>query len=305
MLRYFARRGISSFGVLIGLLSAVFVVTHLVGDPARLVLPLEHSNEQYVAVRHALGLDRSLAEQFISFITSAVHGDFGISVWQGVPALQLVLNRLPYTVLLAAVVVALAAAVGVAVGTIAGYRPGRRADWFINLLTITGPSLPEFWIGTVLVIVFAVQLRWLPTSGFESIAGLALPVLTLLPRPIGRIAQVARSGVAGESQQAYATTARAKGLSEGKIRRVHVLPNAALPIVTVIADEAAALLNGAVIVEVVFAWPGIGFLTQQAIERRDFPVIQAVVLVAGITIIVLNLISDLAYARLNPLVRLT
>lgn len=303
MTAYILRRLIHSLFVLIGLTVVVFLITRLIGDPARLMLPLEATDEQYRALRLRLGLDDPLHVQFGRFALDLARGDLGLSIWQGVPAAQLVLERFPATLYLAFAVISFALLIAVPMGTLAAVRPRSLADRATTTLSILGVSMPTFWLALMLIIVFAVQLRWFKTSGYGGPEYLVLPVLALSAQHIGRIAQVVRSCMLDELSKIYVTTARAKGLSERATVYGHALRNAAIPIITLTGDEIAGLVNGSVVIEVIFGWPGIGLLAIAAIERRDLPLIQADVLLVAAVVVIINLAVDLTYAYLDPRIR--
>lgn len=281
----------------------VFLIGHLIGDPASLILPPEASREQVLALRKSMGLDDPLYVQFARFAGNLAVGDFGESLWQRVPALPLVLQRLPATLYLSFVTMLIAVPLAVVLGTISAMKPRSIADRVVTIFSLGGVSIASFWLGLMLILVFAVELRWFRTSGFGGFEYVILPALTLAFSPIGRISQVTRSSMLDECSKPYVTTARSKGLSERVCIFYHSLKNAAIPVITICGDQWAGLLNGAVVVETVFGWPGMGFLLIQAIERRDLPLVEAAVFVIAVTIILLNLLVDLAYAYLDPRVR--
>ena len=289
--------------VLAGVLVIVFVIGHMIGDPARLMLPPEAPREQYLALRKSLGLDDPLYVQFIRSASKWVTGDFGDSLWQRAPAMPLALQRLPATLQLTFVAMLLAIPLAVALGVVSATKPRTVADRVLTVLSLAGVATADFWLGLMLILFFAVQLGWFRTSGYGGWEYITLPALTVAFRPIGRIAQVARSSLMDEMSKQYVVTARGKGLPERTVMFYHVLKNAAIPIITLCGDETASLLNGAVVIETVFAWPGIGILLIQAIQRRDLPLIEASVFVIAVMIIILNLLVDLTYAGLDPRVR--
>ena len=302
-MRYLARRLFHSIFVVVGVIMVVFLVMHMIGDPARLMLRPEATQEQYLALHRQLGLDDPLYIQFGRFLSGLMRGDFGDSLWQRVPALPLVLQRLPATIYLTAVTVTMALPTALVLGVLAALKPRAALDRVITVLSLGGVSTADFWLGLMLILLFAVRLDWLPTSGFGGPQFVVLPALALAFRPVGRISLLTRSTVLDELSKAYVTTARAKGISERIVLFYHTLKNAAIPIITLAADEMAALLNGAVVIETVFAWPGIGILLIQAIEHRDFPVVQAAVFVIALMVVALNLIVDLTYSIIDPRVR--
>ena len=294
------RRFVHSLLVLLGLVVVVFFVTHSLGDPARLMLRPEATEEQVQALRDSLGLNDPLLVQFGRYMGNVARGDFGDSIWQRVPALPVVLDRIPATLYLAGVTLALALPLAVILGIVSAIWPRSPADRVVTIVSLTGVSTADFWLGLMLILVFAVRLTWLPTSGFGGAEYVILPALALAFRPLGRVSQVVRSSMLDELNKNYVTTARAKGLRERGVVLFHTLKNAAIPIITLSGDEAAALLNGAVVIETLFGWPGVGVLLIQAIERRDLPVIEAAVITIAVMIVSVNLIVDLIYARIDP-----
>ncbi len=292
-----------SIFILLGLIVAVFFVTHLLGDPARLMLRPEASEEQVQQLRDSMGLNDPLLTQFGRFMGDLAHGDIGDSLWQRVPAMDIVIDRLPATLYLAGVTLGLAIPLAVVLGIISAIKPRSLADRCVTVIALTGVSTADFWLGLMLILLFAVQLGWLPTSGYGGIDFVVLPALALAVRPLGRISQVVRSAMLDEMNKPYVTTARAKGLHERVVIVGHTLKNAAIPILTMMGDEAASLLNGAVVIETLFGWPGVGILLIQAIEKRDLPLIEATVIVIAILIVTVNLLVDLTYSLIDPRVR--
>jgi peptide/nickel transport system permease protein len=281
----------------------VFFVTHLIGDPVSLMLRPEATEEQRQALRERLGLNDPLPVQFGRFMSGALRGDFGQSIWQRVPAMPIVLDRLPATIYLASVTLLLAIPLSIVLGIVSAIRPGSVVDRVVTVIALGGVSTAEFWLGLMLILLFAVRLGWLPTSGYGGIQYVLLPAIALAVRPLGRVSQVVRSAMLDQFSQPYVTTARAKGLSERVVVYLHTLKNAAIPIATLVGDEAASLLNGAVVIETVFGWPGVGILLIQAIERRDLPLIEASVIVIAVMIVTVNLLVDLTYSLMDPRVR--
>ena len=275
----------------------------MLGDPARLMLRPEATPAQVEAVRERLGLNDPLPEQFLRFMGGAIRGDFGDSIWQRAPALPIMLERLPNTLYLAGVTILVALPLAALLGIVSALRPGSIVDRSSTVVALAGVSIADFWLGLMLILFFAVNLGWLPTSGFGGPEYVILPALALMVRPLGRISQVIRSSMLDQLGQPYVTTARSKGLSERVVVTLHAMKNAAIPALTLIGDETAALLNGAVVIETVFGWPGIGLLLIQAIERRDLPLIEACVFAIAVMIIVANLLVDLAYTFFDPRIR--
>jgi peptide/nickel transport system permease protein len=297
------RRVFHSVFILLGLVVAVFFVTHLLGDPARLMLRPEATEQQVQQLRESLGLNDPLLVQFGRFMGNLAHGDIGDSLWQRVPAMSIVLDRLPATLYLTGCTLALAIPLAVTLGIISAVKPRSIADRVVTVVSLAGVSTADFWLGLMLILFFAVELGWLPTSGYGGLNFVLLPAMALAVRPIGRVSQVVRSAMLDEMSKPYITTARAKGLRERFVILSHTLKNAAIPILTMMGDEAASLLNGAVVIETLFGWPGIGILLIQAIEKRDLPLIEATVIVIAIMIVTVNLLVDLTYSLIDPRVR--
>lgn len=303
---YLIRRGIYSIFVILGLVVVVFFVTRLLGDPIRLMLPPQASDQQIETVQAQFGLNDPLLTQFGRYLQGAVRGDFGDSIWMRQPAMPIVLERLPRTLFLASVTIAIALPLAVLMGVISAVRPRSLIDRVVTVISLGGLSVADFWLGLMAILLFAVELGWLPTSGYAGLTGwqfVVLPALTLAVRPIGRISQIQRSSMLDELAQGYVTTARAKGLGERIVIIGHALRNAAIPTVTLAGTELSSLLNGAIVIETIFGWPGIGSLLIQAIERRDMPLVVAATIVIATMIILLNLAIDLLYAALDPRIR--
>ncbi len=282
---------------------AVFFATHALGDPVRLMVSPEATDAQVEVIREQLGLDDPLPVQFGRYLSGLMRGDFGESIWQKVPAMPIVLDRLPATLYLAGVTLAVAVPLAVVLGIVSAIRPRSLADRIVSVVSLIGVSIADFWLGLMLILIFAVQLGWLPTSGFGGFNYVLLPAAALVVRPIGRISQVVRSAMFDQMNQGYVTTARAKGLKERVVISTHTLKNAAIPIITMTGDEAASLLNGAVVIETLFGWPGVGILLIQAIQNRDLPLVEATAITIAVMIVLLNLAVDLTYSLLDPRVR--
>jgi peptide/nickel transport system permease protein len=305
MTAYLIRRLLQSVLVILGVSIIVFVVTRAIGDPARMMLPLEASEEQVEAFRDKMGFNDPLWVQFWNWGKNAVRGDFGDSLWQRTPAMQLVLERMPATLLLCSTAILLAVAASLPLGILAALRPRSWLDKITTSFSLIGVCIPDFWLGLMLILVLAVGLRIFFTSGYGTWRHLVLPAVALAARPWGRITQIVRTSMMDEMHRTYMMTARAKGLAEQNVIMSHALKNASIPIVTLAAWELTRMLAGyTIVVETVFAWPGFGQLAMQAIERRDLTLIQADVFVVALMIVVLNIAIDLVYAALDPRVRL-
>jgi len=304
MINYLIRRLIWSVAVVVGVSVVVFIVTHAIGDPVRLMLPLEATQEEYLAMRHAWGFDRPLHVQFADFAAKALRGDFGESLWQRTPALELVIDRLPASFLLSFVAIFIALVGSIPLGILAALRPRSLLDRVCVIGSLFGVCVPVFWLGMMVILLFAVDLGWFYTSGYGTWKHLVLPAVTLAALPVGRITQIVRSSMLDELHQSYMRTARAKGLTEGYIIVRHALKNASIPIVTLAAWELTRMLAGyTIVVEKVFAWPGFGLLAMQAIERHDLTLVQADVFVVALIVVTLNILIDFIYAALDPRVR--
>lgn len=300
MIGYLLRRLVQSLLVLIIVLVLVYFLVNAVGDPARLMLPDNAPHSVYLALRHRLGLDDPFFVRFLRTLKAWSHGSFGDSIWQGVPALPLAVGQLPALLLLAGATMAIALPSALTLGILSGSRRGSTPDRLATGSSLFGVSVPDFWLGLMLILLFAVHFRIFPTSGYGDVSHLVLPALTLAPAVMGRLTQITSSAVAEELTKPYAVAAEAKGLSSTRVLVTHVLKNASLPIITLAGSELATLLNGSVVIGIVFAWPGLGTLFIQAIERRDLPLVEACVFVVAIFVIVVNLLVDLSYGILDP-----
>ncbi|MFC7362440.1 ABC transporter permease [Nocardioides astragali] len=299
--RWALGRIVFGFAAVIIVMSAVFFVTRSTSDPARKMLPLGSSQEQIDALNARLGLDDPLWMQYEHFLSDMFHLDFGRSIWEGRPALEVVVDRLPVTFTLVGLALLISIVVFVPLGVIASLRPGSLTDRLVTALSLAGLSAPQFWLGAMLVLVFAVELDWFPTSGSGSMIYAVLPAVTLAFTMGGRLAQVTRTSFLDQAGSPYVTMARAKGLSTFYILRRHVLRNALLPILTIASwDTARAITGHAVVVEVVFAWPGFGRLVIESVQRQDFPVIQACVFIGAVLIVVINVVTDVLNRIIEP-----
>ena len=305
MRRFIARRLIQAVAVIFGVSIVTFGLLYATGDPAALLLPLDATPEDHARIRAQLGLDDPLVVQYWRFASGAVRGDFGRSVRQSEPALGLVLERLPATLELTFTAMAIAVVIAIPAGIIAAAKRGTVVDQAAMLIALIGQSMPNFWLGIMLLLLFAVQLQWLPPFGRDGWQNLILPAITLSMYSMARTARLVRSGLIDTLGQDYIRTARAKGLREGLVLRRHALRNGLLPVVTVLGLDLAHLLGGAVITETIFAWPGIGRLAVTAIGARDYPVVQAVVFIVAVAYTAINFFVDVLYAYLNPRVRFT
>jgi peptide/nickel transport system permease protein len=305
VLRYLFRRLLQTLLVICAVSVLAYSLMYLSGDPALVMAGADATAEQVQNIRHQMGFDRPWYVQYADYAGGVVHGDFGISMRQNQPTLRLIAQRLPATLQLAGAALLLSLAVGLPLGVLAATHRQRWLDRAAMLLAVVGQSVPPFWLGIVLTLVFGVQLGWLPVAGAGDLQHLVLPALSLAAFSIARNARMVRSSVLEIVGQDFVRTARAKGLAKRAVLLDHSLRNALIPVVTLIGIEMGTLLGGAVIVETVFAWPGVGRLMIQAIAGKDFPLVQTGVTVLATTFVLLNLGTDLLYTYLDPRIRLT
>ncbi len=297
------KRAVSSFISLMVLIVLVFFLSRLTGDPAALYLPVDASEEMRQNFREIHGLNDPVLVQFGHYLADLAQFDFGESLRKARPALEVVLEAFAWTLQLALITMTLVSVAAIALGSLAAFNIGSALDRVASLLSLIGASAPDFWIAIVGIVLFSVSFGWLPTSGTGSVWHWVLPISVLLIRPFGLILQVVRGSMITAFGSAYVKTARAKGVKNRPIIFVHTLRNAMLPVITVIGDQAAALLNGAVVVETIFGFPGVGKLMIDSILQRDFNVILAAIMVTALAIFVMNLLIDVAYALLDPRIR--
>jgi len=301
MSQYIIRRLLSSLLVLLVVTILIFVMVRLIpGDPATVKLGPEATKVDLELLRRYLGLDKPATVQYFLYMGNLLRGDMGISTRSGLPVTTEIMSRLPNTLLLAATAILIAIVLGVTIGVIAGAKQSSLFDAISMPVALFGVSMPSFWLGLMLILLFSVKLGWFPSAGAGSLRHLILPALTLGVGNMAIIARMTRSSMLEVIRLDYVRTARAKGLTERRVVFVHALKNALIPVVTIVGLQAAGLLAGAVLVEIVFAWPGIGRLLVDAIFSRDYFVIQAVVLIIATGFILVNLVVDIAYAYLDP-----
>jgi peptide/nickel transport system permease protein len=331
MIRFIFQRCLQAIIVLAGITAICFVILHLTGDPAALLLPETASQKDYEDIRSRLGLDRPLPVQFVQYMGNAAKLDFGVSYQQHQPAMRIVLQRLPATVELAVTAFLIALFIALPVGIVSATHRNTVVDHGAMATALVGQSMPNFWLGLILILVFSVGLDLLPTSArlthgvaeravtsfylFEGLFTLdwtlfgdalkhvLLPAITAGLYSSARLTRLVRSSMLDVLSEDYVRTARAKGLPEWKVVNVHALKNASIPLVTMAGIELGLLLGGTVVTETVFAWPGIGMLTIQALQNDDFPVIQAAVFLLAFIFVFVNLTVDLLYAWLDPRIR--
>lgn len=286
-----------------GVVTIVFVVSRLLGDPAVLLLPIGATEAQLQELRTQLGLDQPLLQQYFTFLLHALKGDFGQSFQFARPALDVVLERLPATALLAGCALAIGVLVGGLAGALAAIYRGSAIEGLVLLVALLGQATPSFWLGIMLILFFAVQLGWFPTGGYGEWQNLVLPSVTLACFTTASIARLLRSSMLDVMRDDYVRTAYAKGLGPRRIYIWHVGRNSLIPVVTMTGILAGELLGGAAVTETVFAWPGVGRLIVQAIETKDFPVVQAGVAVVATIFVLVNLLVDLLYTLIDPRIR--
>jgi ABC-type dipeptide/oligopeptide/nickel transport system permease component len=303
MTAYLLRRGWQSLLVLFGVSAVVFLILHLTGDPALLLLPPDATAEDIARFRTAMGFNDPVVVQYARFLRGALRGDFGESVRHGEPALDLVLERLPATFELAGAGLLLALCLAIPAGIVSAVRRNTIVDYVSTVVALLGQAMPTFWLGIMLILVFSVRLSWLPSSGRGDLEHLILPAITLGLFTTARITRLTRSGMLEVLGQDYIRTARAKGMNEPPIVWKHALKNAAIPVVTIVGIELGTLLGGSVITETIFAWPGVGRLSVQAIFNRDYPVVQAAVFLLASTFVLVNFLVDIVYTYLDPRIR--
>ncbi len=304
MRSYLLRRLWQSALTLVGVSILVFVILRVIpGDPAKMLLPEGAPQSAVEELNRQLGLREPLYTQYGIFLRSVVRGDFGQSFQYRSPALQVVVERLPATIQLTLTAMALTVLFGVTLGIVAAVRQGTGYDYAGTVLAVLGQSLPNFWLGIMLILLFGVTLRWLPTSGFQGWRYLVLPSVTLAAFPTALVARLTRSSMLEILSKEYIRTGRAKGLAERIVILRHALKNATIPVLTVIGLQIGTLLGGAVITESVFAWPGMGKLVVDAIFFRDFPVVQTILILSATIFVVINLLVDVLYTVVDPRIR--
>jgi ABC-type dipeptide/oligopeptide/nickel transport system permease component len=304
MAGYLARRLLHGLVSLWLVVTFAFLLTRVLGDPVRQLLPLEHTREQYLELRRTLGYDRPWTAQYTAFMAGLVRGDLGTSTAYNRPALEVILARLPVTAGLAGAALLVAVAVGVPLGVLAGYRPYGPMDRLSLVVATLGQAVPAFVVAILLILLFAVTLRWLPAGGWNRWDATILPVTALALWTISGLIRLARSGIREVMARPFIVLARAKGLGERQVLAYHALRPSLLPVVTFGGLQLGVLLTGAVVIESVFAIPGIGRLVLDALQARDQDVVQAAILIGGAGFVATNLLTDLSYGVIDPRIRL-
>jgi peptide/nickel transport system permease protein len=301
---YLFRRLLQSLLVLLGVSFVVFAILFLTGDPALVLLPPDASAEDVEKFRQSMGFNDPFFVQYGRFLVGALRGDFGQSIRHGEPAFDLVLERMPATFELSGAALAIALCLAIPAGIVSAVRRNSVLDYISTVVALLGQSMPTFWLGIMLILLFSVQLNLLPSSGRGGWEHMLLPAITLGLFTTARITRLTRSGMLEVLSQDYIRTARAKGVGNPPVVWKHALKNAAIPIVTIVGIELGTLLGGSVITETIFAWPGVGRLSVQAIYNRDYPVVQAAVFTLAATFVLVNLVVDVLYTYLDPRIRL-
>jgi len=304
VLSFLVRRLLLTIPVLLGVATLVFSLIHMIpGDPVQAMLGDSASPESVTELRSRLGLDRPLYVQYLSFLNGVAHGNLGSSLRTSEPVTTAIADRLPATFELAAAAMLVAVIIAIPLGVLAAAQAGTAVDHVATTLALVGISMPNFWLGPLLAIVFAVELGWLPVSGRGTLAQLVLPAVTLGAPLAAVLARTTRASVIDELRELYVIAARSRGVSRARAVLKHAFRNSLIPIVTVLGLQLGAVLTGAVITETIFAWPGVGRLLIQSISFRDYPLVQGCILLIALTYVSMNLLTDLAYGFLDPRIR--
>jgi ABC-type dipeptide/oligopeptide/nickel transport system permease component len=304
VIRLVVGRLVQAVPVLLGVTVITFLLMRLSGDPTQLMIPVEATAEQRQAFREAYGLDDPLPIQYFNFLAHAVQGDFGESLrYSGQPALDVVLQHLPATLELALLATVLGLAIAIPAGVLAAVKRDSLAEKLVMGISVLGQSIPTHWLGMMLILLFSVQLGWLPVSGRGSVEQMVLPVLSLLPWTVALIARLTRSEMLEVLGNEYVRTARAKGLPELQVLVTHALRNALIPLIAVIVIQCGGLIGGAIMTEIVYDYPGLGVLVKESVLRRDYPVVMAALTVVATGLVALNLLADICYSYIDPRVR--
>jgi len=300
---YIIKRLVHSVIVLFGITLFVFLLLYFSGDPVRLLLPMDATAEQYNAMKQAMGFNDPFFVQYLRFLDKAVHLDFGISLRNQVPVFGLIASYFKNTLLLATAAFIIALIVAIPSGILSAIKRNSILDFIISIFVVLGQAMPLYWLGLMLILIFSVDLRWLPSGGFGYSTNLILPAITLGVFSMSRIARMSRSSMLEVLNQDFIRTPRSQGLAEAQVNFKYALKAAAIPIVTLIGTEYCILLEGTVVTETIFSWPGVGQLVVQAAYARDYPVVQAVVILITAIIVFFNLAIDIIYTYLDPRIK--
>jgi len=303
VIRYIIRNTIQLIVVCFGIITTVFILTFVASDPVIMMVPLNATPEEVNALRQSLGLNDPFPVQFSRYLIRIIQGDFGDSIRMRQPALRLVIERIPATLELGIASLLIATFVGISIGILSATKQNTWIDALGRLLALSGQSMPIFWFGLILIILFSVKLRFFPPFGHGGIKALIMPSITLATYNIPLILRLTRSTFLEVIHQDYVQTARAKGLPEKTVILRHILPNAAIPIFTVIGMNFGKIVGGAIVTETVFAWPGVGLLTIDAIFTADYPVVMACTIILASSVVIVNFLTDLTYRVLDPRIR--
>jgi peptide/nickel transport system permease protein len=302
--RFLLRRLVFTLPVLFGVATLVFSLIHLVpGDPAQAILGESAAPEDVIELRHRLGLDRPLYVQYVAFLKGVIVGDLGTSLRTREPVVKAIVTRLPATFELAVAAMGVALLIALPLGIVAAVHAGRGVDHAATTLALLGISIPNFWLGPLLAMMFSITLGWLPVSGRGGLAHLVLPAITLGAPLAAVLARITRASVIEELRELYVLAARARGVSSTRAVLKHAFRNSLIPIVTVLGLQVGSVLTGAVITETIFAWPGVGRLLIQSISFRDYPLVQGCILLIAVTYVSMNLLVDVVYGFLDPRIR--
>jgi len=303
MQRYIISRTFQSLLLLLGVLIIIFFMVRLTGDPATLMVARDAPEEVREAFREKMGFNRPMIVQFSDYLFGIVQGDFGESLHFDQPALEIILERLPATFQLATVALLFAIVVAIPIGIIGGSNPGSPLDSLGRTLGLLGQTIPNFWLALILILIFAVNLGWFPSFGRDKTISVVLPAIALGFASMGQLVRLTRSAVLEIRNEDYIRTARSKGISTLRIGAKHVFRNAALALISVISIQYSYLLGGSIYIETIFSWPGLGNLLQQAVDGRDFPLVQAIAFFISFFVIALTLLTDVVYALIDPRIR--
>jgi peptide/nickel transport system permease protein len=303
MRRYLVRQLVQLVVVIFGISVLSFSILHIIGDPVTLLLPLNAGKEEYVRYKHLMGLDQPIWVQYWKFASGAVRGDFGRSWYGNAPAFRLVVDRMPPTIYLTLTGLGVALLIALPLGVLAALRRHSFVDTLCTLLAVAGQAMPLFWLGIMLIIIFAVRLRLLPASGYGTWQNFVMPAFCLGAFLAPLTMRLVRSGIIEVMSMDFIKTARAKGVSERMVVVKHAFRNACIPVVTVLGLQFGQLLGGAFITETVFAWPGVATLTVDSIRNQDFPVVQCAVVMLALIIVIVNAIVDLLVGLIDPRIR--
>ena len=303
--KYFLVKTLRAFLTTFLLVVFVFFVLRITGDPAQAMLPDDATEEDYIEFRQLWGLDKPLMEQFYIYCKNFVHGDFGQSYKDGRDVFEIISQRLPKSVWLMGMSIIFSIVVGLPLGIYAALHRNSFGDRFIMGTAVFGFSMPNFFLGIMFILIFSMKLHWLPSAGSDTWLHLLLPMITIGMTRMGSYARYTRSAMLNVLSKPYIITAKAKGASRNRMVYLHALPNAAIPIVTVIGTSIGHMVGGSVVIENVFAWPGVGRLLVSSVAVRDLPVVQAIVIIMGLAMVLANLLVDFTYGLLDPRIRVT